>query len=341
MIYAYPMDQTGCGHYRIMHPLKAMPPEAQAKVQLVAPGENGGIRARFHRQEVQEVDIPTDCTAVLVQRPTSEVMAKVLRIIRGQGIEIILEVDDDLEALDPSHPTWTMLRTLPGHDSIFPRLVGTLASRVVVSTEGLRERFSTIVQPGVEVLVCRNRIPRAQIKPTWEPEGAHVLGWPGAVITHPGDLDTLGGSIARLGRDFHIVGDKSDDDVTPRLGISDDRITYSGKIDFNSWVDALRDKLTVGVVPLKDSRFNRSKSALKALELAAAGVPMVRTTLPEFEQLGAGLGAEKSKHWFSLTRSLLEDPGLWNDEQERNREIALANTYEEHVDEWLYAWGLS
>lgn len=340
MLYAYPMDLTGCGHYRVLYPFKAMPPEVQAKVQLVAPGEDGGIQAQVQGTNVYGVTIPSDCTAVLVQRPTSEILARTLRQLRGEGIEIILEVDDDLEVLDPTHPTWHMLHRLPGHDSIFPRLVGTLASRVIVSTEALRKRFSTIVQPGVEVLVCRNRIPKASVGTPWQRVGEHVLGWPGAVFTHPGDLDTLGGSVARLGRGFRIVGDKSDE-ATPRLGIPDSEITYSGQIDFEVWIETIRRELTVGLVPLKDSRFNRSKSALKVLEMAAAGVPMVRTTLPEFEDLGIGLPAAKPKNWYHQAQRLLSDDALWAEEQSRNLEIASQNTYEEHVDEWLYAWGLS
>lgn len=273
-LYAYPMDESGCGHYRMLFPLAAMPEEVQSKVKVIPPGDHGGIQARIRGTEVFDVTIPDDCTAVLVQRPTSEVLAKTLAHLRRQGIEVILEVDDDLEALPPQHPTYQLLRTLRSQDAIFPRLVAGFADRVVVSTDALAAKFRTCVRPGVPVTVVRNRIPRDLIQDEWERgERPHVLGWPGAVNTHPGDLDVLGGAIARLGTGFRIVGGK-DDAFQPKLGTPD--VTYYGRVEFADWIPTLRAELTVGLVPLRDTPFNRAKSALKALELAAAGVPVVQ-----------------------------------------------------------------
>lgn len=337
-LYAYPMDEYGCGHYRVLHPIAAMPSDLQAKIKVVPPGDSGGIQATVVEKNVVGVEIPDDCTAVLVQRPTGKMLVDTLWFLRQRGIPIILEVDDDLEALIPQHPTYRFLRGMPDHDARFPRLVAGFANRVVCSTEALAETFSRFVQPGVPVLVARNRIPKALIQPEWERDDEPVLGWPGAVVTHPGDLDVLGGAVARLGKGFTIVGDKQEGWPEPPLGTPD--VRYTGKVAFPDWVQALRDELDVAVVPLKDHRFNRAKSALKALELAAAGVPMVRPALPEFDLLGVGMAAEKPKHWYTLTRGLLEDRALWNDHQTRNREIALANTYEEHWGEFAEAWGL-
>jgi glycosyltransferase involved in cell wall biosynthesis len=336
-LYVYPMDEWGCGHYRVLHPIASMPEDTRAKVKVIPPGDHGGIQSHMVKRQVVDVTVPDDCTAVLVQRPTSEMLANTLVHIHRKGIPVILEIDDDLEALIPQHPTAQMLRFMRDHDATFPRLVAGFASRVVCSTEALAQTFERYVQPGTPVVVARNRIPKALIQPEWERDDEPVLGWPGAVNTHPGDLDVLGGAIARLGRGFRIVGDK-DDAHLPALGTPD--VTYTGKVDFADWVPTLRDELDVAVVPLKDHRFNRAKSSLKALELAAAGVPMVRPALPEFDQLGIGMAAEKSKHWFSLTRALLEDRALWNDHQTMNREAALRNTYEEHYSDFVEAWGL-
>jgi len=338
MLYCYAMDHWACGHYRVLYPIAAMPAEVRERIKVIPPGDHGGIQAHLHGRKVVDVEVPDDCTEVLIQRPTGEMLANTLVHLHRRGIKIILEVDDDLEALIPQHPTYQFLRHYPDHDATFPRLVAGFASRVVCSTDSLAERFSKYVQPGVPVTVARNRIPRAQIQPEWDRRDPPTLGWPGALVTHPGDLDVLGGAIARLGRGFRIVGDK-EDGFEPHLGTSD--VTYAGKVEFSDWISTLRDELDVAVVPLKDHRFNRAKSSLKALELAAAGVPMVRPALPEFDQLGIGMAAEKSKHWLTLTRALLEDEALWNDHQTMNREIALANTYEEHVGDFMDAWGLS
>lgn len=339
MIYAYPMDQYGCGHYRILYPLAAMPPRVREKVKVIPPGSDGGVRAVVVGRDVTELEIPTDCSAVLIQRPTSEVMVRTLRQLRAAGIDIILEVDDDLEVLAPEHPTWQMLKTLPGHDSIWPRIAASLATTVVVSTEALREKFEHAITPGTgaRVVVCRNRIPKGKIHPLSDELDRNAVGWPGAIETHPGDLATVGGALSRLDQPLTIVGAEYPAQPDPGVGVP---VTYTGPIEFDDWVSALRANLGIGIVPLRDTKFNRAKSSLKALELAAAGVPMVRTSLPEFELLHAGLAADKPKQWYAALRNLRDDKLLWEHEQVRNLEIAKENTYEKHVDEWVDAWGL-
>lgn len=337
MLYAYPMDLYGCGHYRILYPLAAMTEAQRAKVSVIPPGGDGGIRATIVGRGVTELDIPSDCTAVLVQRPTSEVMVHTLRQLRVEGIDIIIEVDDDLEALPPNHPTWAMLRTLPGHDSIWPRIAASLATTVVTSTEALAKKFQMAITPGTDarVVLCRNRIPEAKILPPRELPRLLTVGWPGAVETHPGDLETMGGALSRLDQTLTIVGARYTEE--PKVSAP---TVYTGPIQFDEWVEVLQTTLGIGLVPLRDTRFNRAKSALKALELAAAGVPMVRSTLPEFERLGIGLPADKPKRWYAALRQLQNDESFWQDERDRNYEIVKANTYEWHVDEWVDAWGL-
>lgn len=339
MLYLYPMDETGCGHYRMLHPYNAMPDEIRAQIKVIPPGGDGGIQASVLPDgSVTDVQIPDDCTALVVQRPTSVVLVNTLRVAQSRGVDIILDVDDDLETVSTDHPSYWALRDMPGHDSVFPRLTAaTIATSIVVSTVALYDKFRMIAPPDVPVYLCRNRVPQDSILPPMPRPDADTVGWPGAVATHPGDLDTMGGAIAQLGKGFTIVGDKSE--ATPRLGIPDEQIRYTGMIDFHDWIPALQT-LTVGVVPLRDTPFCRCKSALKALELAAAGVPMVRNTLPEFEELGIGLPARKPRQWRQQIERLLMHDTLWEAEQERNHRIVRANTYEEHIGEWVKAWGL-
>src|SRR5689334_24701002 len=49
---------------------------------------------------------------------------------------------------------------------------------------------------------------------------------------------------------------------------------------FDAWPRAL-SALGIGLAPLADSTFNRAKSWLKPLEMAAVGVPCVMSALPD------------------------------------------------------------
>lgn len=344
MLYIYPMDFTGCGQYRILHPYRAMPPEVTGgTTKIVEPGSDGGVSARFHGDRPMSVHVPEDCTGVLVQRPTSQSMVALLAHLRSLGLEVIVEIDDDLESLPAGHPASEMLRLTRGHDSICPRLAAMQATRVVVSTEALRRKYEAVVPDGVPVFLCRNRVPEKAIRDPWTPTGDHVVGWPGAVSTHPGDLDMLGGAVAQVGLGFTIVG--GEEAEKPHLGIDDELLRYTGKVDFDEWIPTIAETLTVGVVPLRDTTFNRAKSNLKAMELAAAGVPCVTNTLPEFLNDGGdviyGLPARRPREWASAIRRLVGDPELWADTQASQLDAVRDNTYEGHWEEFAIAWGLA
>ena len=69
-------------------------------------------------------------------------------------------------------------------------------------------------------------------------------------------------------------------------------------------------ELSVGLVPLIDSPFNRAKSWLKGIEYAALGVPFVASPLPEYRKLadlGAGVLADSPQEWYEAIDMLLTD----------------------------------
>lgn len=63
---------------------------------------------------------------------------------------------------------------------------------------------------------------------------------------------------------------------------------------------------TAGIVPLAHTAFNHAKSCLKAMEMAAAGVPAVCASSDEYHWWGVGVVPNNSKHlwWTALDRML-------------------------------------
>jgi hypothetical protein len=97
----------------------------------------------------------------------------------------------------------------------------------------------------------------------------------------------------------------------------------------------------IGIVPLADSVFNESKSALKMSEFAAVGVPVVASPSPDnrrVHDLGVGLLAGDRKQWRQQVRRLIDSPDCRSQLAVRGREAIASQTYERQADRWWSAW---
>lgn len=339
MLYTFRMDSYSCGMHRVVWPADAVDPDG-TRVRHIAPDESGGIvTARMMGGRVVGLtDIPTDMTAILIQRPTSIALGQCIPLLRKEGVRVIIDVDDDLELLSARHPSWVALQNMPEHSSKVLRPACKHADVVVCSTPQIMERLAP--HNGV---VVRNRLPAhhfdvepdvafMEINPyTEEPH----IAWPVAIGTHPDDGQEVRNSLSRLGYPVRVVGP-----YNPRgksvLGVDP---IFDGEVPFDRWMARVAT-IHTGIAPLNSTPFSEAKSALKPLELAAANVPFVRSLTPEFELLGAGLGAEGKNGWYRQLKRLMEDDMLRKEEKERNYEIAQANRYDsaETIAEWEHAW---
>jgi hypothetical protein len=339
VLYTFRMDNFSCGHHRVVWPADAIDPDG-TRIRHISPNEEEGIiTAHTINGRVAGVrNIPSDITAILIQRPTSIPLGQSIPYLRAEGIRIIIDVDDDLELLSPRHPSWQLLHNLPGHSAKILRQACKHADVVVCSTPQIKDNLAP-----KNGLVVRNRLPAShfdaepdtefmEMNPyTYEP---HVA-WPVSIGTHPDDGQEVGNSLARLGKPVRVVGP-----AHPRgksvLGVEP---TFDGEVQFSNWISRL-STIHTGIAPLNSSPFSWAKSALKPLELAVAGVPHVRSRTPEFELLGAGLPAEGKREWLGQLKRLVSDEVLRKEEAARNYEIAQANRYDaaEIKAEWEEAW---
>lgn len=320
------------------HPLKAVTEaDPTLDIQITLPGESGGGIALQRIGNEYFAAAAEDCETVLLQRPTDIDTVHFIPALRKKGIKVVMDVDDDLEQLSPRHPTWQMLRELPGHSADTPIACAPLVDSIVTSSQALYDKYK---QHNPNTHLCRNKIPRSAImdQKFESPGDEHsvTIGWPGSIGTHPDDLAAMGSSIAQLRQRFLIVGDPHPAGER-QLGVP---VEFTGPIEFVDWIRAINHYLDVGVAPLEPIPFNVSKSWLKPLELSAAFVPFVGSDTPEYRALGAGLIVEKPKDWLRLIRLLVGSEDFRLEEANRNREIALANTYEteETIAEWRKAW---
>jgi len=380
LLYAFPMDRTGCGFYRVVWPLSEL--NGRLDYKLVMPGAEVPLVADLVRSadnlapSVRSLSIPDDCSAVLLQRPTSTLLLQCIPFLKQADVRVIVEIDDDLSALTSSHASFKALHMpvpLYKATSKSPAFVSdsahnlkqacALADLVVCSTPAIRDRYA----PGRGV-VLRNRL-RSDWASCLKNENAGgrsaplpvpprvsaidtlAIGWGGVITTHPDDLTVLNRALPRISdlySNFVIAGPFPENQhshlpdpsrASRLLGIDKDRIQFTGSVPFADWLPHLARTFehAVAVAPLEDSAFNRAKSWLKPLEYAACGIPFVRSTTPEYDLLGVGLPATTYKDWARNLRMLLSSPALRDDAVAHGYEIARLHTYRNFADEWYDA----
>jgi hypothetical protein len=316
----------------------------------VVKSQDRSVRVHMSGEEVVKVE--TDADVVVFQRVTHSRLAKAVPILRRQGVAVVIDVDDDLTSIHPSNPAW------PG---LHPRNEGTKRPGGAVSMNSWRNlnyacREATLVTVSTSALlsvyashgrgvVLDNYLPSAydNIPHT----DSDVIGWPASYHSHPNDPETVGGAVSRLvseGAKFVVRGDPSG--AGTAFGLGHDPEGFPVPID--RWPHAVAD-IGIGIAPLADTKFNRSKSRLKPLEMCAAGVPWVASPRAEYTRLhalsvtkdhpmGAGILADRPRTWYRELKRLMESEALRRELSEAGRAVAATQRLDDHSWRWWAAW---
>lgn len=320
-------DNSGCGFYRISEPARAVVAVGTGDVNIEI---DDGLDVEYHNDVLKKVR--TDADVVVFQRPMQRHLLNAIRILKEQGVRVVVELDDDLERVPPTNTAYMSVHPTSSPDANWRILKECCreADWMVVSTPAL-ERY----KPG-KATVVRNRVPG------WAMDIDHVggkgVGWSGSVVSHWDDLLTVGSSL--MTSKFHVVGIA--EGVQKALMLTDPP-TESG------WSDAIPDyyealaQLDVGIAPLAGTTFNDAKSYLKIMEMSAVGVPWVAGPSAEYqvfyEMSGGGFIAKKPRDWRRFVDTLMENDVLRLEMSEWLRDhIRSRHLVEDAADEWLDAW---
>lgn len=343
-VYVYPADIQGCGKYRAIWPATWLEREGRP-VSLVLPG-SGRARVRIREEvgddgvaRVVEHTFPRDASVAVFQRISMPDQLRILRAMRDAGIAIVIDFDDDLSRIHPRNQSFGYFHPKSTSQASWHLSIqaAEMADWVTVSTPALVDVYGRHGRCSV----IRNYVPGYYLSTPHEDSA--LLGWGGHTGSHPDDLPVMGSSVQRLvaeGHRFMVVGPPSE--VRDQLRLADDP-EYSGPVDIDHWVDGL-SRLGVGIAPLAETLFNRSKSRLKVLEYSAAGVAWVASDLPEYRathaDAGGGVGflAARPRDWYRLIKRLLTDRGLRVEQSAAGREYAATQTIELHAYRWWQAW---
>lgn len=341
-IYVYPADEAGCGYYRMIWPARAVK-KLGHDVKIVMPKENRNITCETFNDQIMKVNFPADADVIVLQRVTHRYLADAIPIIRQQGTAVVIDMDDDLSTIHPRNPAWAVLHPRTGHpgtvnaDHNWGHAIRACraASMVTLSADALAPRYAS----GDRYRVLRNCVPESYLNVPHT--DSDIVGWGGSLASHPDDLNQVGMTLTRLQRDgfeFKVVGHPGGIRETLKL---DDEPTTSGIVNIAEWPSALTT-LGVGIAPLADTQFNKSKSWLKPLEYAAVGVPIVMSRRLEYERFhamsGVGFFADKPNDWYRLVKMLLHSPDVRAAQAALGREAVVKWTYERQAEAWAEAW---
>lgn len=281
-----PSDKVACAHYRLAWPAAVVAEQTDWDIRIHDPGDVT-VRQPF---TVQGIDDLESVDVVVMQRIATPRQVRLVTALQKLGIAVVVDVDDLLSEVERDNKSWKywneQVMNLPRYKYL--EQATHLADLVTVSSDALATKYGR--HGRVEVL--RNGLPNhgfnnpdAVYERTLSQAkvGEVVVGWSGSLDSHPHDLEVLGGAVRRaMDADarirFHVVGDA--EPVAQALNLDPSRVTGTGWLPFEEYHLALRE-VDIGLVPLSESRFNRAKSHLKAMEFAGAGAVVLANDLPE------------------------------------------------------------
>lgn len=337
-IYVYPADVTGCGHYRLIWPAEAVK-KLGLDVRIIHPSARDSetsLSGKVRGNELLKVTYPKDASLVIMQRPTHMILHQAVKLLREEGIPVIIDMDDDLSCIHPANPAFTAMHPKnsdSGHNWRFAAEACKNATLVTVSTPALGVSYGA---PG-RSRVLYNCVPERFL--SISSDDGDEFGWAGSLHSHPDDLDCLSTSVKRLvneGFKFKIVS--TGKGVAKKLNL--DHVNDTGVVPMKEWPVEV-SKLHVGIAPLADTRFNAAKSWLKPLEYGAVGVPWVAAPRAEYTRLhefGAGLMASKPADWYRHVKRLMTDDSFHKEQAEAAFNVSSQFTYEKRADLWAEVW---
>lgn len=243
-------------------------------------GAGGVDRFEFSSSDVLIVHI----TSKVVIRPprTDPGLADYVSGMQRHVRQVWLQADDDFRAFaNVMDESWDRLKM-----ALLPDLRRAMlrADGLIASTQGVADGYGDWVA-GRKVVI-RNWLPRWITELPVHRDSPPVAGWFGSG-THDRDLALLGDLR------FRNIGDK---------------------IDKQAKLYRTVGKLSVGLAPLADDRWNRAKSWIKPLEYGAVGVPCVASNVgPYIDLWGDDPGfpvflASSPEEFQKYTQAFLDGP---------------------------------
>lgn len=245
--------------------------------------------------------------------------------------KLVWETDDDLWNIDPPNKR-AVKQFTPEQLKAIETCVRT-ARMVTVTNDHLANQMSRFNQ---NVQVVPNMIDGALCDAPRTRRDKVTIGWAGG-DSHRRDMGYLVTPIQRIVRNNDVQVHTIGADFLNTLRIPEDRYQHSGwetkLIDYYKTID-----FDIGLAPIEDTLFTRSKSYIKALEYGALGIPVIASAagpyLDYVEDGVTGFLVRKESEWIDRMQLLISDPELREKMGAAGREKARKHTIQVGWKRW-------
>lgn len=282
-------QHNSAANYRVLSPLLML---ADRGHEVVLPPADGMLPSNKL----------VSCDAVLIYRRHDTQTYETIRRLKKAGVAVLWDIDDDFLHV----PVARRLRRESGganNRQLFAAVLkaAQLAHVVTTTTEPLAEVLRTA---GVRnVFTIDNYIPVDPRVP--RRSRGLTVGWI-AGLEHHADAIAL-----RIPQTLQQLQDRHPDLEVTSVGVDlglHERYRHASHVPFPRLVEVMAD-FDIGIAPIADTPFNRSRSNIKVKEYAASGVPWLASSVTPYADLGEHHGGRlvEDDEWFEALGSLIKD----------------------------------
>jgi glycosyltransferase involved in cell wall biosynthesis len=313
--------ESGNGFYRAIGPMAALAERGHRVRQL--PVEN---------DSPQPVGSLADVDVLHIHRYCEDRAWRIAREARAHGAAIVWDQDDN-QAATPRGVAFDRVWNGFQGDRRLTRMrrLWRLVDVVTTPSAALAEQLEREGAPSTAVIP--NYVPDAFIGPDRRPHPRVTIGWT-AGLEHAADVQRLP-IVPALQR---LLDERADVNVISlglRLGLESDRYFHVRSVPIHALTQQLVE-FDVGIAPLADIPFNRSRSDIKLKEYAAAGVPWLASPIGPYEGLGEQQGGRlvADDGWHEQLVRLVEKPRERRKLAKRGRKWVEQQTLSRNAQRW-------
>jgi hypothetical protein len=243
------------------------------------------------------------CELLHVYRSADAHTVELMRRCQQLGIAVTWDNDDDVAALEMhSIKSATRSEMNPARDLAAQERALLFADVATTTSRVLANQF--LERGARRTTVVENFLPPEFASGTRRTHDGTVVGWV-AALEHEADVRLLG-----LNQIFRGVLEAHPDvriaTVGLNLNLDHPRYNWIEAVPFDRLADVIRT-FDIGIAPLADTAFNRSRSNIKVKEYAIAGLPWLASPVGEYATLGARQGGRlvSNDRWGSAIAALV------------------------------------